>query len=394
MLISIALIFIFGIVLSNLTKKLHLPPLLGMLIAGIILGPFVFDVIDYKVINIAPDIKRTALLIILTRAGLKLDLQELKSSGKSALFLSFLPALLEVMAITLIAPFFFNITYLEACLIGSVIAAVSPAVIVPKMLMLMDKGYNKVKNIPQMIMAASSIDDVFVIILFYSLLSLLNGEGFNILSFVNIPVSIFLGFIIGIVVGRVLNFLFTITKLDSIIQTLLVISVGFALFTIEDNLNSIISFSSLIAVMSIGISINQINKDLSLKLGVIYSKLWIIAEILLFVLVGISLDLDYALAAGLGAFIILIFGLIARSAGVLISLIESKLNNSEKMFVVFSYLPKATVQAAIGSIALNEGLAVGEATLTLAVLAILLTAPLGSLLIDISYKRCLKIKGE
>lgn len=389
MLLSLALIFLIGIALGGIFSKLKLPPLIGMLLTGIILGPYSFNLLDDSILNISPDLRRIALIIILTRAGLSLDIADLKKVGRPAILMCFVPACFEILGMILLAPKLLGLSLLDAAIMGTVIGAVSPAVIIPKMLKLMEENYGTKKSIPQLILAGSSVDDIFVIVLFTILTNLAKSGELSTLNFLQIPISIFTGIIVGISIGIILIYIFKKIHFRDSVKVIIILSISFLLVTIEDNFSNIIPFSGLLAIMSLGIIINKKYNILSKRLSIKYSKLWVGAEIMLFVLVGATVDLKYATSAGLSA-IILIFGiLIFRVLGVYISLIGANFNIKEKAFCMIAYMPKATVQAAIGGIPLAMGLSSGNIILTVAVLSILITAPLGALGIDLTYKKLL-----
>ena len=390
MLTSLALIFLVGLVLGALFIKLKLPALLGMIITGIILGPFALNLLDNSILSISSSLRQLALVIILTRAGLAMDIEDLKIAGRPAFLMCFLPALFEIVGTVLIAPKLLGITVLEAAIIGSVIAAVSPAVVVPRMLKLIEEKRGTGKSIPQLIMAGASVDDVFVIVLFTSFLGFEKGGELSVIKLVYVPVSIAIGIVTGIVIGYIMVKFFKKFHMRDSVKVIILLSISFLLLELEKKIGEKIPFSSLIAVMSIGIGILKNYDILAKRLSAKFSKLWVAAEILLFVLVGATVDIKYAIAAGVLA-IMLIFGaLIFRMAGVYFCLLGSRLNTKERIFTMMAYTPKATVQAAIGGIPLAMGLACGELTLTIAVLSILVTAPLGAAAVDYSYKKLLK----
>lgn len=390
MLTSLALIFLCGLLLGSIFQKIKLPPLLGMIITGIILGPYALNLIDQSVLSISSDLRQIALIIILTRAGLNLDINSLKKVGRPAILMCFLPACFEIIGMVLLAPPLLGISILDALIMGTVVAAVSPAVIVPKMLKLIETGYGKDKSIPQMIMAGASVDDVFVIVLFTSFTGLAQGESFSPISLIQVPISIILGIGLGILIGILLGFFFKKVHMRDSIKVIIILSISFLLVTLENSLKGIVPISGLIAIMSIGISLQKIRSDASKRISTKFSKLWVAAELMLFVLVGATVDIKYAFSAGIMA-ILLIFGvLVFRMIGVLICLIKTKLNKKERIFCMIAYCPKATVQAAIGSIPLTMGLSCGNIVLTVAVLSILITAPLGAFFIELLYKRLLK----
>lgn len=390
MLTSLALIFLCGLLLGSIFQKIKLPPLLGMIITGIILGPYALNLIDQSVLSISSDLRQIALIIILTRAGLNLDINSLKKVGRPAILMCFLPACFEIIGMVLLAPPLLGISILDALIMGTVVAAVSPAVIVPKMLKLIETGYGKDKSIPQMIMAGASVDDVFVIVLFTSFTGLAQGESFSPISLIQVPISIILGLGLGILIGIILGFFFKKVHMRDSIKVIIILSISFLLVTLENSLKGIIPVSGLIAIMSIGISLQKIRSDASKRISTKFSKLWVAAELMLFVLVGATVDIKYAFSAGIMA-ILLIFGvLVFRMIGVFICLIKTKLNKKERIFCMIAYCPKATVQAAIGYIPLTMGLSCGNIVLTVAVLSILITAPLGAFFIELLYKRLLK----
>lgn len=390
MLLSIALVFLCGMTLGKIFEKLKLPSLLGMIATGIILGPHVLDLLDNSILEISKDLRQIALIIILTRAGLNLDIRDLKKVGRSAVLMCFIPASFEIVGMIIFAPLFLGITRLEAAIIGTIIAAVSPAVIVPRMLKLMENGYGVKKGIPQMIMAGASIDDVFVIVLFTAFTRLAQSGEMDLNNFLVIPVSIFLGILGGVLVGYILSIIFSKVHIRDSGKVIIILSISFLLVTLEHHLDGIIGFSGLLAVMAMGATIQQKKYELSKRLSVKFSKLWVGAEVLLFVLVGAIVDINYALKAGLFSIVLIFCVLVFRMIGVLLCLVKTKLNKKERIFSAIAYMPKATVQAAIGGIPLAMGLACGDIALTVAVLAILITAPLGAVLIDVTYNKLLE----
>lgn len=390
MLTSLALIFLVGLLLSGAFKKLALPGLIGMIIAGMLLGPNGLDWLDPSLLSISSSLREMALVIILTRAGLSLNVEELKKIGLPAILMSFVPAILEISAITVLAPLFFDLSYIESALMGTVVAAVSPAVIVPLMLKIKAQGYGQKRGIPQLVLAGASLDDIFVIVLFYAFLSLASGGAVTASHFFTIPVSIILGILVGIIVGWLLGQCFRLINLNVIVQVLITISVSFLLLALEDSLEGFIPVSGLLSIMSLGVVLHQFFPAVAGNLSPVYSKLWIGTEILLFVLVGTTVNLSYAAAAGVSAVLLILFALVFRITGVYLSLIPSSLTRKEKGFTMMAYTPKATVQAAIGSIPLSMGLSSGSLIVTVAVLSILITAPFGSILIEQSYKKLLQ----
>lgn len=389
MLTSLALIFLLGMSLGWIFQKLKLPRLLGMLITGIILGPYVLNLIDPTVLEISSDLRKIALIIILTRAGLALDINDLKKVGRPAIFMCFVPACFEIIGMIILAPRLLGITILEAAIMGSVLGAVSPAVIVPKMLLLMENGYGTDKNIPQLILAGASVDDVFVIVMFTVFIGLSQGEKISPTDFIQIPVSIITGVIVGILLGTLLAIFFEKFHMRDSVKVIILLSISFLMVSLEDVIKNIIPFSGLLAVMSIGIALQKKRHVVANRLSAKYSKLWVAAETLLFVLVGSIVDIRYALTASNSA-ILLIFGALTfRMIGVAICLLKTGLTIEERIFCMIAYMPKATVQAAIGGVPLAMGLSCGKIVLTVAVLAILITAPLGAIGMDMTYKRLL-----
>ncbi|HGM3774376.1 TPA: cation:proton antiporter [Clostridioides difficile] len=395
MLTSLALIFLLGMASGGIFKRIKLPSLLGMLLTGIILGPYVLNLIDNSILDISSDLRKIALIIILTRAGLSLDINDLKKVGRPAVLMCFIPATFEIIGMIVLAPKLLGVSILEAAVMGAVVGAVSPAIIVPKMLKLMEEGYGTEKSIPQMLLAGTSIDDIFVIVMFTVFTGLAQGNSISAISFLQIPVSIILGVIAGAVIGLCLAVFFKKVHMRDSAKGILLLSISFLMISLETALEGIVPFSGLLAVMSIGIFLQIKYRVVARRLSIKYSKLWVGAEILLFVLVGATVDISYAFKAGIGA-VILIFGvLLLRMVGVFFCLIKTNLTIKERLFCMIGYIPKATVQAAIGGVPLAMGMASGQLILTLAVLAILITAPLGAFGIDVTYKKLLtSVKGE
>ena len=389
MLFSLTLIFLSGIILGSIFNRLKLPQLIGMLLTGIILGPYLLNLLDPKILSISADLRQIALIIILTRAGLNLDINDLKKVGRPAVLMCFLPATLEILGMIILAPKFLGLGLLDSAILGTVIAAVSPAVIVPKMLKLMEEGYGADRSIPQMIMAGASVDDVFVIVLFTSFIGLASNGTFSMLNLIKIPTSIFFGIFIGFLCAILLIYFFKKIHIRDSLKVIIILNISFLLVTFEHSLTGIIGFSGLLAIMSIGTGIQAKNTILSKRLSVKYSKLWIAAEVMLFVLVGATVNIKYALSASIPAILLIITVLIFRMIGVFLCLVGTSLSYRERLFCMIAYCPKATVQAAIGSIPLSMGLPSGNIILTVAVLSILITAPLGAFAIDISYKKLL-----
>ncbi len=390
MLLSFALIFLIGLSLGGVLSRLRLPPLLGMLITGMLLGPYALNLLDPSLLDISAELRKIALVIILTRAGLNLNISDLKKVGRPAVLMCFVPACFEILGMVIFAPLLLGISPIEAALLGSVVAAVSPAVIVPKMLKLMEEGYGKAHSIPQLIMAGASVDDVFVIVLFTSFTSLAAGDGFSPLSLLRIPISIASGVVGGVVCGILLGKFFTTIHLRDSAKVLVFLSLAFVLCAIEDSLTGVIGFSGLIAVMAVGVTLQHSAPAVVPRLAAKYNKLWVGAEVLLFALVGATVNIQYALTFGLSAVILLCCALIFRMAGVFCSTAGSQLTRKEQLFSMVAYCPKATVQAAIGGIPLAMGLPCGELVLAVAVLSILITAPVGAFAIDLLTPRCLE----
>lgn len=396
MLASLSLIFLVGLAMGAICQKLKMPRIIGMLVTGIVLGPYVLDFLDPSILSISSELRKLALIIILLKAGLSLDLKDLKKAGRPAILMSFVPATCEIAGYILFAPLLLGINRIEAAVMGAVLGAVSPAVVIPRMVMLMEEKYGTKKEIPQMIMAGASCDDIFVIVLFTTFLSMAQGGSADIIDFVNIPVSIVLGIFLGAVTGYGLYLFFETSYAHKHCvrnSTKVIIVLGFSmlLVSVEGWLEGKVSVSGLLAVVSMACVIKIkstafVSKRLSEKFG----KLWIAAEVVLFVLVGAAVDIRYTLSAGIAAVFMIFIALIFRTAGVLICTIKTKLNMKERIFCVIAYLPKATVQAAIGSVPFAAGLACGKIILSVAVLAIIITAPLGALGIDNTYKKLLE----
>lgn len=389
MLLSVALIVLLSLIFAYLFNLLKLPRMIGMLLAGILLGPYVLDLIDPSILNISAELRQISLIVILIRAGLSLDLNDLKKIGRPALLLSFIPALFEFIVIMVVAPLFFDITLIEAAIIGAIVAAVSPAIIVPRMIKLMERGYGKKKPIPQLILAGATIDDVFVIILFTSLVQSYQTNTFSIQSILLIPVSLVLGIVLGVAIGVILVKLFKKYHMRDTIKVLIIFSMGFLMIALENSLKDVIMISGLVSVMVLGGTILNQYQILAHRLVNKFEKIWVVAEIMLFVLVGAVLDISVIPGIGIFAIILVFIGLLGRMLGVMISLIKTKLNQKEKLFVGISYIPKATVQAAIGAIPLSLGFMSGQLMLSIAVLSIVITAPIGAFLMDLSYSKLL-----
>lgn len=389
MLLSISLILLVGMSMGWICRKLRLPGLVGMLVTGIMLGPFALDLLDPDILNISADLSKIALIIILTRAGLGLDVSGLKKLGRPALLMCFVPATFELLGVLALAPRLLGLTMLESAILGTVLAAVSPAVVVPRMVRLMDEGYGVKEGIPQLVLAGASVDDVYVIVLFSTFTGMMQGEGISVLRFVNIPVSIVFGIGIGLLAGFLLAAFFKKARIRDTSKVLIVLSVSFLLAAIEDSLKTPITFSALIAILFIGIGLQKKSGQTAQRLSEKYGKLWVAAEVFLFVLVGATLNIRYFSRVGIPAVILILGALLFRMLGVFLCLAKTPLKKKEKLFVMIAYTPKATVQAAIGGIPLALGFACGDTVLTVAVLAIVITAPLGAFAIDWSYKKLL-----
>lgn len=389
MLLSIALILMVGMSMGWICRKIKLPGLLGMLITGIVLGPYVLNMLDIKLLGISADLRKIALIIILTRAGLGLDLTSLKKIGRPAVLMCFVPATFELAGMLLLAPRLMGMSLLEAAVMGAVLAAVSPAVVVPRMVKLMEEGYGVKEGIPQLILAGASVDDVYVIVLFSTFSGMMQGEGASVIRFVNIPVSIILGMIIGLTIGVLLAFYFQKVHIRDTAKVLIILGISFLLAAAEDSLTTPVTFSALIAIMFIGVGLQRKREAVAKRLAVKYGKLWVAAEVFLFVLVGATVNIGYLGRVGVRALLMIAGALLFRMAGVWVCLLGTGLKTGEKAFTMLAYTPKATVQAAIGGIPLALGFACGDTVLTVAVLAIVLTAPLGAFAIDLSYRKLL-----
>lgn len=396
MILSLGLILIVGMVFAKIFDKLKLPRIIGMLLTGIILGPQVLNLLDANILRISSDLRTIALIVILLKAGLSLDMGDLKKVGRSAILLSFLPASFEILSYAIFVPKILGLNLIDGLLMGAVMAAVSPAIVVPRMVKLIDEGYGKDESIPQMILAGASCDDVFVLVLFSSFLSMAKGSEFSFKSLLKVPVSIILGIGFGIVIGYLLYLFFERRyKNGSYIRNsskvIIILALAFLLVSLEGLVKEIIPISGLLAVIAMASSYKiKADDGVVERLSEKFAKLWIFAEILLFVLVGAEVDIKYMTGIGFIGIALIFLGLLIRSIGVFISVKESNLNKKEKLFTIFAYTPKATVQAAIGSVALTNGLDSGMPILSIAVLGIIITAPLGAILIDNSYKKLLK----
>ena len=389
MLLSVALILLCGMGMSWICKKLKLPGLLGMLLTGIVLGPYVLNLLDENLLNISSELRKMALIIILMRAGLGLDISGLKKIGRPAVMMCFVPASFELLGMLVLAPRLLGLSVLEAAILGSVLAAVSPAVVVPRMVRLMEEGYGTEKGIPQLILAGASVDDVYVIVLFTTFSGIMQGKSVSVMSFLNIPISIILGMIIGLLAGWLLARYFEKVHIRDTVKVLILLSISFLLVVAEDHMTTAITFSALIAVMFLGVGLQKYREVTAKRIAVKCGKMWVAAEVFLFVLVGATVNIGYLSHVGLKAVVLICGALIFRMAGVFVCLLGTDMNGKEKLFTMMAYTPKATVQAAIGGIPLTLGFACGDVVLTVAVLAIVLTAPLGAFAIDSSYKKFL-----
>lgn len=395
MLTSLAFIFLVGLFMAAICQRLKLPRIIGMLITGIVLGPYVLDLLDPSILSISADLRQMALIIILLKAGLSLNLADLKRVGRPAIMMSCVPASCEILAFFLFAPGILGVTRIEAAVMGAVLGAVSPAVVVPRMVQLMDSKYGTDKSIPQLILVGASCDDIFVIVLFSTFLGMAQGGHANLMDFINIPVSIVLGIALGAITGYLLSLFFETAYthnhcVRNSMKVIVVLGVSFLLMAIETWLKESISVSGLLAVVSMACvlkikSVTFVSKRLSEKFG----KLWLAAEVLLFVLVGAAVDIRYTLNAGIAAILMIFLALIFRSADVALCLVGTPLTWKERLFCMIAYLPKATVQAAIGSVPLAAGLACGKIVLSVAVMAIVTAAPVGAFGMDVLYKKLL-----
>lgn len=390
MLTSIALIFLVGMFLGWLFKRLGLPSLVGMIITGILLGPYVFNALDDTILMVSADFRQMALVIILFRAGLSLKLDDFKKIGSSAIFMSFVPAVFEIIGVIILGMSLFDLSLVDAAVMGAVLAAVSPAVVVPSMIHIIERGFGQERRVPQLILAGASMDDVFVIVLFSSFLSLALGGDFSAINLIETPIAIIMGILIGSLTGWLAQAFYKKIHMLDTSKVIMLLSLSFLLLELEELIVGFIPFSGLLAIMALGLTINQLYPELADRLAIKYNKLWLAAQILLFVLVGATVDISYALKAGLLALLLILGALTFRMVGVYVSLLPSSLNKKEKLFTLISYTPKATVQAAIGGIPLAMGLESGQLILTVAVLAILITAPLGSLAIERTYPKLLE----
>lgn len=390
MLTSIAIILLSGLLLGSIFSKLKLPSLLGMIIVGMVLGPHALNLIDGSILEISADLRQIALVIILTRAGLSLNISDLKKVGRPAVLMCFVPACIEIAGTVILAPLFLGVNTLDAAIMGSVIAAVSPAVVVPRMIRLMEEGHGREHCIPQLILAGASVDDVFVIVVFTAFTALASSGTISAGSFLQIPVSISLGILLGVFAGSILVLFFRKFHMRDSVKLLIILSFSFLFLEVQNRLEGIVPISGLLAIMSLGLIIKHKYDRLAIRLSGKYNKLWVGAEVFLFVLVGAAVDIKYAVAAGIAPVFVVLGALCFRMLGVSISLLKTNLTKRERLFCMLAYTPKATVQAAIGAIPLTMGLSCGQIVLTVAVLSILITAPFGAICIDNLYRKLLK----
>ena len=400
MIVSLGIVFLVGLSLAFVIEKLKLPRIVGMLAAGILCGPYVLNLLDPSILSVSADLRKIALVIILIKAGLSLNLADLKQVGRPAMLMSFLPAVAEIIGYALLAPLLFHIDLSEALLLGSVLAAVSPAVVVPRMVQLMETGYGTEKSIPQMILAGASCDDIFVIVLFSAFLSMNKGGTFEASQLLDVPVSIVLGLLLGALIGYVIWMFFEAmhakgNTIRNSMKVIIILGVSFLLIGVENALAGIVAVSGLLAVTAMEVVLKlKCIPSVSTRLSQKFGKIWLCAEVVLFVLVGAAVDIRYMANAGMMA-VLLIFGaLVFRTAGVWLCLAGTKLNRKERLFCVMAYLPKATVQAAIGAVPLANGLSCGDLVLSVAVLAIVITAPIGAFLIDHFHPKLLEKSAE
>lgn len=390
MLLSLSLIIIVGFSLRGIFQKLRLPGLLGMLIAGILLGPHIFNLISQDILDISSDLREIALIVILIRAGLALDLKDLRRVGRPALLMCFVPALFEIAAVVVLAPPLLGISYLEAAILGTILGAVSPAVIVPKMLQLMEQGYGGKNSIPQLILAGASVDDIFNIILFTAFMGVYAGDDFSPAVLLKVPVSIITGLGAGIIIGFLMVEVFKKLHIRDTVKVLIILGSSFLIVALGDYIDQVVPFSGLLAVMAIGGTVLKRYEILARRISGKFGKIWVAAELILFVLLGAAVDVRYALGAGLAVAALILLALVVRAVGVLLSVSKTRLSGRERVFCVIAYTPKATVQAAIGALPLAAGVAAGNMILTTAVVSIMICAPLGAIAIEATYKKLLE----
>lgn len=396
MFLSLALIFLLGLSAASIFEKIGLPRIIGMLVVGIIISPYVLGLLDSSILGISPELRQTALIIILIKAGLSLDLSDLRKAGRPAVMMSFVPACFEIAGYTVFAPLLLGTNRIDSAVMGAVLSAVSPAVVVPRMVKLIEEKRGTEKCIPQMILAGASCDDIFVIVLFSTFVTMAQGGSAKVSDFLNIPVSIVLGILLGTLAGICVHFLFERAyrrnhTISSTTKVIVILGTAFLLMAVETLVKSYAAVSGLLAIVAMACIIRlRSDKNVSSRLSEKFGKLWIGAEVILFVLVGAAVDVRYTLAAGLSALLMIFIALAFRAVGVFICLLGTKLTAKERLFCIIAYLPKATVQAAIGSVPLSLGLPCGKTVLSVAVLAILITAPLGAIGIDRTYSRLLE----
>ncbi len=389
MLLSLSLIIILGFALTGIFEKLNLPGLLGMLLCGIILGPHVLDLISPNIIAISGDLRKIALIVILIRAGLSIDLKDLKKVGRPVLLMCFIPATFEIIGVILLAPPLLHITYLEAAILGTILGAVSPAIVVPKMLQLMEAGYGKKHSIPQLVLAGASVDNIYNIALFTVLMGVYASQNFSPVAIIKLPVSMIVGLVVGISVGYMLVRIFKLIHIRDTVKVLIVLGASFCLVGLEDNISRLIPFSGLLSVMALGATIMKSYEILAKRISGKFSKIWIASELVLFVLLGSIVDLRYVTGAGLSLVVLIFAALAFRTIGVFLSVSGVRIPFKEKLFCIIAYLPKATVQAAIGALPLAAGIPAGNVILTVAVIAVLITSPLGTVFIKKTYRKLL-----
>ncbi|SFD97867.1 NhaP-type Na+/H+ or K+/H+ antiporter [Sharpea azabuensis] len=389
MLLSLSIIIFAGLMLGYVSNRIRLPAIVGMLVAGIVLGPHGLNVLDQSILAISSDLRKIALIIILAKAGLSLDIGDLKRIGRPAVLLCFVPASFEILAFLLFAPKLLGVSLVEAGILGAIMGAVSPAIVVPRLSYLIEEHWGTKKGIPQMILAGASADDVYNIVIFTMLIGMEKGGNISLLNFLKVPESIILGALLGAMIGLVLSWYFKTFHIRDSLKVTIIMAIGMALYYLEGILTGMIAISGLLAVMAIGLTINNRNAEVAKRLTGKFSRLWIAAEIFLFVLVGASVDIKYASQAGIMMIVMLLIGLAFRMLGVYISILGTTLTKKERLFCLLAELPKATVQAAIGGVPLSMGLPCGKLVLSFSVIAILITAPLGAKAIDASYKKLL-----
>ncbi len=392
MLLSLALIILVGFALKGVFEKLHMPGLLGMLLAGILLGPYVLNLISPEIIAVSSDLREIAMIVILVRVGITLDLHDLKRVGRPAILMSFIPATFEIVAVVFLAPLLLGISCLEAAVLGAILGAVSPAIIVPKMLHLMEAGYGKKNSVPQMILAGASADDIYVIVLFTSFMGLATGHDFSPVQLISIPLSMITGLGAGIAIGFVLVQIFQRVHMRDTIKVLLILGLAILVIGLETSISNWVPFSGFLAVMAIGGTIQKAYGKLAKRITGKFAKIWVAAELILFVMLGSVVDIRHVRGVGIAALLLILAALVFRSIGVLVSLIRTQLSHKERIFCIIAGIPKATVQAAIGAMPLAAGLTAGNTILTVSVLAILLSAPLGAVGIELGYKKLLERK--